>query len=94
MTRGPAAELALDVVDGEEAIRLTQEIVRTPSVVGDEAPLADQLTARMRGMGYDDVYQQEALPGRRNVIGIVDSGRPGPTMVLTGHIDTKPVCVG
>jgi acetylornithine deacetylase len=94
MTSGPAAELALDIVDGEEAIRLTQEIVRTPSVVGDEAPLSDQLTARMRGMGYDDVYQQEALPGRRNVIGVVDAGRPGPTMVLTGHIDTKPVCVG
>ena len=26
--------------------------------------------------------------------GVVDSGRPGPTLVLTGHIDTKPVCVG
>jgi acetylornithine deacetylase len=45
-------------------------------------------------MGYDEVYQQEALPGRHNVIGAIDSGRPGPTMVLTGHIDTKPVCVG
>jgi acetylornithine deacetylase/succinyl-diaminopimelate desuccinylase-like protein len=48
----------------------------------------------MRSMGYDEVYQQEALPGRKNVIGVVDSGRPGPTIVLTGHIDTKPVCVG
>jgi acetylornithine deacetylase/succinyl-diaminopimelate desuccinylase-like protein len=45
-------------------------------------------------MGYDEVYQQEALPGRDNVVGVVDSGRPGLTMVLTGHIDTKPVCVG
>src|SRR5262249_16600360 len=34
------------------------------------------------------------LPGRTNVIGLVDSGRPGPTLVLTGHIDTKPVCQG
>jgi len=84
----------LDVVDNEDAILLTQEIVRIPSVVGEEAELSDMLTARMRRMGYDDVYQQEALPGRKNVVGVVDSGRPGPTLVLTGHIDTKPVCVG
>jgi acetylornithine deacetylase/succinyl-diaminopimelate desuccinylase-like protein len=94
MTSGPATDLALDVVDGEEAVLVTQEIVRVPSVVGDEAELSDLLTARMGRMGYDEVYQQEALPGRHNVIGVVDSGRPGPTMVLTGHIDTKPVCVG
>ena len=94
MTSGPTTELALDVVDGEEAILVTQEIVRVPSVVGDEAELSDLLTVRMRRMGYDEVHQQEALPGRKNVIGVVDSGRPGPTMVLTGHIDTKPVCVG
>jgi acetylornithine deacetylase/succinyl-diaminopimelate desuccinylase-like protein len=45
-------------------------------------------------MGFDRVYQQEALPGRANVVGVADSGRPGPTLVLTGHIDTKPVCHG
>ena len=84
----------LDVVDVDDAVRLTQEIVRIPSVCGDEAELSDALAARMRGMGYDEVYQQEALPGRKNVVGVVDSGRPGPTLVLTGHIDTKPVCVG
>lgn len=84
----------LDVVDVEDAVALTQEIVRIPSVCGEEAELSDALTARMRAMGYDEVFQQEALPGRKNVVGVVDSGRPGPTMVLTGHIDTKPVCVG
>jgi acetylornithine deacetylase len=94
MTSGSMTEMALDVVDAEEAVLVTQEIVRVPSVVGDEAALSDLLTVRMRRMGYDEVHQQEALPGRHNVIGVVDSGRPGPTMVLTGHIDTKPVCVG
>jgi acetylornithine deacetylase len=84
----------LEVVDVADAIALTQEIVRVPSVCGEEAELSDSLTARMRSMGYDEVYQQEALPGRKNVVGVVDSGRPGPTIVLTGHIDTKPVCVG
>jgi len=90
----PTTTAVLGAVDVEDAVRLTQEIVRIPSVVGEEAELSDALTARMRTMGYDEVYQQEALPGRKNVIGVVDSGRPGPTLLLTGHIDTKPVCVG
>src|SRR5439155_7937072 len=42
----------------------------------------------------DRVFEQEVEPGRPNVIGIADSGRAGPTLVLTGHIDTKPVCKG
>jgi len=90
----PPTTAVIDAVDVDDAVRLTQEIVRIPSVVGDEAELSDALAARMRRMGYDEVYQQEALPGRKNVVGVVDSGRPGPTLVLTGHIDTKPVCVG
>jgi acetylornithine deacetylase len=94
MSSRPLTEAVLEVVDFEDAVRITQEIVRVPSVVGDEGELSDALTARMKGMGYDGVYQQDALPGRRNVVGVVDSGRPGPTLVLTGHIDTKPVCVG
>ncbi len=81
----PAPSLsALDAVDVDEAVLLTQEIVRIPSVVGEEAELSDALTARMRGLGYDSVYQQEALPGRKNVIGIDDSGKPGPTRRHSG----------
>jgi acetylornithine deacetylase/succinyl-diaminopimelate desuccinylase-like protein len=90
----PEVAPALGVVDTDEAVRLTQEIVRIPSVVGEERELSDALAARMSVMGFDRVEQQEVLPGRANVIGTVESGRPGPTLVLTGHIDTKPVCLG
>ena len=90
----PSQSVTLEAVDLEDAVNVTQEIVRIPSVCGDEPELSDALAGRMRRMGYDEVYQQEALPGRKNVVGVVDSGRPGPTVVLTGHIDTKPVCVG
>ncbi len=82
------------LVDVDDAVQLTREIVRIPSVVGEEAELSDFLCRRMSTMGFDRVYQQEALAGRANVIGVADSGRPGPTLVLTGHIDTKPVCHG
>ncbi|CAN5247927.1 peptidase [soil metagenome] len=84
----------LGAVDGVNAVTLTQEIVRIPSVVGEEGELARALVPRMEEMGYDRVYLQHVLPDRPNVVGVVDSGRPGPTLVLTGHIDTKPVCLG
>ena len=87
-------EAAADLVDADDAVALTQEIVRIPSVQGAEGELAHYLDARLRRMGFDHVELQAALPDRPNVVGVVDSGRPGPTLVLTGHIDTKPVCVG
>jgi acetylornithine deacetylase len=85
---------AAEAVSGEAAVLLTQELVRIPSVVGEEGELAEALFTRMQQMGFDEVYLQEALPGRPNVVAVADSGRPGPTLVLTGHIDTKPVCRG
>ena len=52
-------------VDGAEAVELTQEIVRIPSVVGEEGELARALASRMKGMGFDGVYLQDALPTGR-----------------------------
>jgi acetylornithine deacetylase/succinyl-diaminopimelate desuccinylase-like protein len=82
------------LVDVDDAVALTQEMVRIPSVVGEEGELARALETRIADLGFDRVYLQDALPGRPNVVGVVDSGRPGPVLVLTGHIDTKPVCLG
>ena len=87
-------ERLVGLTDSDDAVALTQEIVRIPSVQGAEGELAHYLCDRMARMGFDSVRLQDALPDRPNVVGIVDSRRPGPTLVLTGHIDTKPVCIG
>jgi acetylornithine deacetylase len=94
MAPGTGLDTLATLVDVDDAVQLTREIVRIPSVVGEEAELSDFLCRRMSTMGFDRVYLQEALAGRANVIGVADSGRSGPTLVLTGHIDTKPVCHG
>jgi succinyl-diaminopimelate desuccinylase len=79
--------------DGEEVISLTQELVRIPSVYrpsvpgGNEEKVALFVANYLKRIGIHDVHVQEVETGRPNVIGIVDSGRPGKTLLFEGHTD-------
>jgi acetylornithine deacetylase len=57
-----------------------------PGATG-EAALAAAVAAELRAIGLD-VETREAAPGRPNVAGLLDSGRPGRTLMLCGHTDT------
>ncbi|WP_197374337.1 M20 family metallopeptidase [Mycolicibacterium baixiangningiae] len=87
------AEAVSAHIDEERLVRLVQEVCRIPSVLGDEGALAHYLADVMAGSGFEGVAEQEVLPDRPNAIGHVDFG-PGKTVVLTGHMDTKPVSHG
>ncbi len=84
----------LDRVDTDFAVSLTQEIVRIPSVVGDEGPIANALEAILRQLDVGSVWQEEVEPGRKNVLWEIEGSQPGPRFLFTGHMDTKPVCEG
>lgn len=86
-------EQVLSHLDLDRAVGLVQEVCRIPSVLGDEGPLADYLASVMRESGFDGVELQPVLPDRPNAIGEVSFG-PGRRVVLTGHMDTKPVSHG
>lgn len=88
-----AGDAVMAATDTALAIELTREMVRVPSVVGAEEAIGLLVERRMRELGFEDVHRQEVFPGRANVVGSFDFG-PGPHIVLTGHLDTKPVCVG
>ncbi|MGH9371009.1 MAG: acetylornithine deacetylase, partial [Vicinamibacterales bacterium] len=45
-----------------------------------EAEIAAAIAAHMRRLGMD-VELQEVEPGRSNVVGILDGGRPGPSIM-------------
>ncbi|MEE9277033.1 MAG: M20/M25/M40 family metallo-hydrolase [Dehalococcoidia bacterium] len=90
----PTARAAADAVDIDLAVSLTQEFVRIPTILGEEGEGARFLRDQMRRLGIPDTHLQEVFPDRYNAIGLYDTGRPGRTIVLTGHIDTKPVSVG
>jgi len=78
----------------DAAVELTRQLVRTPSVVGEEGPIGRVLADAMTGLGLPGVAMEEVAPDRYNVVAHVDSGAPGPRVVLNGHMDTKTVCNG
>ena len=87
------AERVLDAVDLDRAVELVRQVCRIPSVLGEEGELAGFLADVMRRSGFEAVELQPVLPDRPNAIGEIAFG-PGRRVVLTGHMDTKPVSVG
>ncbi len=83
------------------------ELVGTPSVTGDERaaidlvagwlePVADEVDLWVTPMA--DLETDPAYPGREMerdtvpvVVGRIAGNRPGPTLVLTGHVDAVPI---
>lgn len=82
----------ISFVDEQEVVRLTQDLVRIDSVFRPEQAGANEervalfVADYLRKMGLE-VYYEEVVPGRPNVIGIYDSGRPGKTLLFEAHTD-------
>jgi acetylornithine deacetylase len=55
-----------------------------------EGAAAEVARAAMAVAGLDIVVE-EILPGRPNVVGVLDGREPGPTVMLCGHLDTVGV---
>ena len=87
------ARAVLASVDLSRAVELVQEVCRIPSVLGEEGALAGFLASVMEDSGFEAVKLQPVLPDRPNALGELSFGS-GPRVVLTGHLDTKPVSHG
>lgn len=93
-------------VDGkrEDLVGLIQELVRVPSVTGEEAAVQAVVAAHMRGAGLEtDVWEPdpadlapyadhvglfESFAGRPNVVGTLRGHAGGRSLILNAHIDT------
>ena len=93
-TIAPPVAAALAELDLDRAVDLVREVCRIPSVLGEEGPLASFLADTMTECGFEGVELQPVLPDRPNAIGEVPLGSGGPRVVMTGHMDTKPVSHG
>lgn len=74
-------------IDFDGLIHLTRELVRIPSLFGQEEALAQHIAQTMRSLGFDDV----ATDDYGNVVGVIEGDLPGPTLLLDAHMDTIDV---
>ena len=82
----------LERVDREELVRLTRELVRIDSVIrpetgGTERELVFHIAGWIRRELALEPLIEEVEPGRQNIIVTLDSGVPGPCLMLEGHTD-------
>ncbi len=66
----------------EGAIAFAQDLIRIPSLPGEEGDLTRRVVAEMEQLGYDEVRTDEL----GSVVGIVRGGS-GPTVMLSAHLD-------
>ena len=87
----------------DEMIDTLAELVRIPSVVGNERPAQDFMHQQYEGLGLDvnifeadknkvvshSAYVESGLPfeGRPNVIGVLKGNPTKNSMILNGHVD-------
>lgn len=81
----------------DPSITLLRELVAIDSVnpslvpgAAGEGQIAHAVAAHLRGIGLD-VELQEVVPGRSNVIGVLEGRGKGRSLMLCGHIDTVGV---
>lgn len=86
-------EDVLEELDDGYAVEKLKEMIRIPSVVGDEKELAHYLQDELDSLGLETELHM-VQPGRPNVYARLEESRPGKRMNFNGHLDTVPVVVG
>ncbi len=64
-------------MNNEKLIAFTQDLVRIPSLSGQEGAVARRVEEEMTALGFDRVWSDEC----GNVIGVVEGTAPGPTVL-------------
>jgi succinyl-diaminopimelate desuccinylase len=88
----PEEQGLLDAIDPEELFALTSSLVRIDSVIRPDTGGTEREVVRFladwirREIGVDPLVE-EAAPGRQNIIATIDSGVPGPCLMIEGHTD-------
>jgi len=77
----------------EQLIEFVSELVATPSpnLPGDERAVVKVILEHMQQLGLDGAQIAASEPHRPNVIYRLKGHSSGPTLMLGGHSDTKPV---
>lgn len=67
-----------------------QTLVRIPTPSGAEQPLIEPLQAEMQRLGFDQTF----VDANGSLVGVINGGQPGPTLLFDAHIDTVGIAPG
>ncbi len=86
-----AERRALSLLDEDQIIRWTQELVRIPSVYRPEQGEGEEqaarwVEARLKEIGLETTFEF-VEPGRPNVVGLWHGAEDGQTLMFEGHTD-------
>jgi len=70
-----------------EALSFARELVRRPSLSGQERDVAELVVREMTMLGYDEVSTDDL----GSVVGVRTGEAPGPTVLFDAHMDVVPV---
>lgn len=75
-----------------EMIALAQQLIATPTAnpPGLERAAAEIAAEALRQLGLQAIEIHEPTDQRANLVCTYDTGLDGPTLLLNGHLDTKP----
>ncbi len=90
-TSGSGATRLLEKIETmrDDTVTTFQELVRIPSITGEENEVGAYVADFCRNMGLD-VEIVEAEAGRPNIIATWDSGDPGTSLLFNDHLDIVP----
>ena len=71
-------------------ISFTRSLIRCPSRYGEEGAVVELILAEMTRLGFDRVWRD----ANGSAVGVIETGRPGPTILLDGHCDTVGIAPG
>lgn len=80
----------------DELVRLVSDLVKVPSLPGQEKDVAFFLAKRARAMGFDPEMLELRdtdipAPGRPGLLWTLKGSGEGYTLMFNGHLDTEPV---
>ncbi len=76
----------LEAIDQLDVVELCQKLVRIPTFSGEERPVARMLADRLSAAGVEARIDEHG-----NLIAVLKGVRPGPKLLLNGHMDVAPV---
>lgn len=71
------------MTDTTQALEFLQQLIRTPSLPGEEGTIAAIVVSEMRSLGYDQTWVDEA----GNVIGLIRGRGEAPAVMFNTHLD-------